>query len=127
MRSTSRNSPSDKHSIEDILRHYGAELPYGRSGWVKVRCPFHDDSHASAAVNFQENQFKCFACDVGGDPYDLISNQEGLNFVEAIQFAERISPTGGAVVLSKRGSGRELSSRKRTNLGRRGSLLDRSS
>lgn len=115
----------NKHSIEDILRHYGGELPYGRSGWVKMRCPFHDDSHASASVNLQENQFKCFACDASGDPYDLISSQEGLNFVEAVKFAERISPTGGAVVLPKRGTGGKLSRRKGSDIGRRGSVLDR--
>ena len=114
----------DKHSIEDILVHYGGVMPYGRGGWVKMRCPFHGDSHASASVNVQENQFKCFACDVSGDPYDIIASQEGLKFVEAIEFAERISPTGGAVVLSKRTSRSGLSSRKRTNLGRRGSVLD---
>lgn len=102
-------------------------MPYGRNGWVKMKCCFHDDSHASAAVNIQENQFKCFACGVGGDTYDLIMEQEGMNFVKAVKFAEGISPTGGDILRSGRTSSRGIPRRKGSNTGRRSSLLDRRS
>lgn len=118
---------NDKPAIDAIVKHYGGQLPYGRSGWVKMKCPFHGDTHASAAINVQENAYKCFACDVQGDAYDIIMHEEGVNFVKAKQLAERISPTSGEDVRSGRGSSRGLSKKSRTNIGRRGSVLDRGS
>jgi DNA primase len=118
---------SEKHSIEDVIKHYGGKLPYGRNGWVKMRCCFHDDSHASAVINLQENVFKCFACDAQGDTYDIIMQQEGISFVKAKQFAEGISPASGAELRSGRRAGGTISGRKKSISGRRGSLLDRSS
>lgn len=115
----------DKHSIEDVLRHYGASIPFNKNGWVKMKCCFHDDTHASATVNFTDNAFKCFACDVQGDVYDIIMEREGLSFVKAVKFAEGISSKSGANVRSGSSSGSRLSSKSRTNIGRRSAILDR--
>lgn len=116
---------SDKHSIVDILEHYGAKLPYKRNGWVKIKCCFHDDSHASAVFSAEENAFKCFACGIQGDTYDIISEQEGLSFVKAVEFAEGISSTGGTKLRSGRRTGGTVSRRKTPDVGRRGQVLDR--
>jgi len=118
---------NDKPAIDAIVKHYGGQLPYGRSGWVKMKCPFHGDTHASAAINVQENAYKCFACDVQGDAYDIIMHEEGVNFVKAKQLAERISPTSGEGVRTGRGTSGRVSKRARANIGRRGSVLDRGS
>lgn len=112
-----------KHSIGPVLEHYGLVIPYASNRWVKVKCCFHDDSHASAAVNLDKNQFNCFACGVKGDTYDIIQEQEGIDFVQAVEFAERISPESGAGVLQTRSKGRGVSNPKRVNVGRRGSVL----
>ncbi len=117
----------DKHPIDVILKHYGATMPYSRNGWVKMKCCFHDDSHASAAVNIEENAFKCFACDTKGDVYDIIMEQEGLDFVKAIKFAENISPESGVTIRSRGSSGSGLSGKQRANLGRRATFLARGS
>lgn len=117
----------DKPAIDAIVKHYGGQLPYGRQGWVKMKCPFHDDSHASAAINIKENAYKCFACGVQGDSYDLVMHEEGVNFVKAKQLAERISPTSSENVRSGRNTSRGVSKRARANIGRRGSVLDRGS
>ena len=114
-----------KHSIEPILRHYGATMPYSRNGWVKMKCCFHDDSHASAAVNIEENAFKCFACDVKGDVYDIIMDQEGLDFVKAVKFAEEFSPESGATIRSRNTAGSGVSRKQGANLGRRSTFLAR--
>lgn len=122
-----RMSSQTKHDIGPVLEHYGLVLPYGRNGWVKVKCCFHDDSHASAAVNFQKNEYHCFACDVHGDTYDIIQEREGIDFVKAIEFAQRISPESSGGVQQGPSSRSRLSNSKRVVAGRRGSVLDGSS
>jgi DNA primase len=115
----------NKHSIIPILEHYGLVAPQGSGNrWLKVKCCFHDDSHASAAVNSGLNRFNCFACGVKGDTYDIIQEQEGLSFVEAVEFAQRISPESGAGVQPKPAKSRGVPSPKRVDVGRRGKVLD---
>ena len=88
----------DKHNVGDYLEYVGATLPAVGSGWRKMKCPFHGDKHASAAINYDENRFKCFGCEVKGDVYDLIMYKEGGKYSEAIKFAENISlPSSGGV------------------------------
>jgi hypothetical protein len=84
----------EKHSIQPVLEHYGGRVRNNFRGWRKMICPFHDDSHASATVNLDENAFNCFGCGVKGDTYSIIMEQEGIDFREAITFAERITGEG---------------------------------
>lgn len=107
----------EKHNIADYLQYVGASLPAKGYGWRKIKCPFHEDGHASAGVNFDENRFKCHGCGVAGDTYDLIMYKEGGNYNEALKFAEAISPTGNAGVRQAHTSGERLSGRSRSNRG----------
>ncbi|MEU9058983.1 CHC2 zinc finger domain-containing protein [Streptomyces sp. NPDC048430] len=67
----------DKPSIAEVLEHYGAtDVPEG-SRFRKMKCPFHEDRNASASVCTEENRFRCFACDISGDSFDVIADQEG--------------------------------------------------
>lgn len=75
--------------ITAILEYYGAVVPT-RKSWAKMKCPFHNDSHASAAVNLQENIFKCHGCQYKGDGYKIIMEKEGVKFREAVDIAEGI-------------------------------------
>ncbi len=68
---------NQKHSIAEYLAYLGAALPQQGHGWRKIKCPFHQDSHASAGINFDEQRFKCHGCGVSGDVYDLIMEREG--------------------------------------------------
>jgi hypothetical protein len=88
----------DKHSIAAYLEFVGAAVPSVGYGWRKIKCPFHEDGHASAGINFDEQRFKCHGCGVGGDVYDLIMYREGGNYSEALKFAETISPTGNTTI-----------------------------
>jgi DNA primase len=112
----------EKPSIEEYLNYIGAELPAKGSGWRKMKCCFHLDSHASAAVNYDKNAFVCHGCGVKGDTYSLIMERERMNFSEAKQFAEKFSTAGDSEV---RGSNRkrERVSVKPSTLGRRGKHL----
>jgi hypothetical protein len=110
----------DKHSVADYLEYKGAKIPQRAGGWRKMRCPFHDDGHASAAVNFDANVFKCHACGVAGDVYDLIRHDKGGTFSEAVEFAQTISTTGDTTVRIADRTGSRLS-RNTKVVGRRGS------
>lgn len=108
----------DKHPIAAYLEHIGASLPNRGSGWRKMKCPFHEDSHASAAVNYDKNRFKCFGCQVSGDIYDLIMYKEGGKYREALEFAETLSPAGSGAIRSTYRRSTGVSSNS-TSIGRR--------
>jgi len=109
---------SAKHAIADYLSHIGATVPSVGAGWRKMRCPFHDDSNASAAVNFDANRFKCHGCGVSGDTYDLIMKEKGGTLSEAVEFAQTISTTSDTTVRFAHRSGGGISRNTRP-VGRR--------
>jgi DNA primase len=112
----------EKPSIEEYLNYIGAAVPPMGSGWRKMKCPFHLDTHASAAVNFDKNAFVCHGCGVKGDTYSLIMYKEGSNYREAKQFAETVLATGNTEIHSSNRK-RERLSVKPSSLGRRGKSL----
>ncbi len=89
------------------------------SGWRKMKCPFHIDTHASAAVNFDKNAFVCHGCGVKGDTFSLIMYKEGGDYREAVKFAASVLASGNTEV---RGNDRTSNrvSVKPSSLGRRG-------
>lgn len=106
----------DKPDIAVVLEYYGASVPI-RRGWFGMKCPFHDDSHASASATRDDNAFCCFACQMKGDGYAIIMQKEGIKFREAINFAERIFNQSGKVLPQRSTRGRGLSRRTRDNNG----------
>ena len=102
--------------ITAILEYYGAVVPT-RKSWAKMKCPFHNDSHASAAVNLQENIFKCHGCQYKGDGYKIIMDKEGVGFREAISIAEGILNQSGQVLPRRVGRGGRVSGRSGNNNG----------
>ena len=66
-------------TIEDVLEHYGADLTRTEEyKWSKIKCPFHDDSVASASVYIEQGTFSCHGCDVYGDVLNTIARAEGF-------------------------------------------------
>jgi len=98
----------EKHQIRPILEHYGASIRSGR-GWVKCKCPFHDDRSPSAAVSEELNSFICFACDIKGDTYKIIMQKEGVEYGEAVTFAERITGKSRGSLPKVAATGRRVS------------------
>ena len=80
----------NKHDLATALKHYGAKVRDGY-GWIAVKCPFHNDATASAAVNLREQVFDCFVCDIYGDVYTIIMHQEGIGYKDAVTRAEEIT------------------------------------
>jgi DNA primase len=109
----------EKPSIEEYLNYIGAEIPARGSGWRKMKCCFHIDSHASAAVNYEKNAFVCHGCGVKGDVYSLIMYKEGGDFREAVNFAASVLTTGNTEVRGKDRASKRVSIKPST-LGRRG-------
>jgi DNA primase len=109
----------EKPSIEEYLNYIGAEIPTRGSGWRKMKCCFHIDSHASAAVNYDKNAFVCHGCGVKGDVYSLIMYKEGGDFREAVNFAASVLTTGNTEIRGKDRTSKRVSVKPST-LGRRG-------
>lgn len=64
-----------------------ADYPtYG--GWQSIHCPFHLDHTKSARINPELDAFKCHGCEVQGDSWKLLMEQEGINFIQAKRLAE---------------------------------------
>ncbi len=75
----------------DIVDLVGSYLPLQRQGSAYVAiCPWHDDARPSLQVNPARQSWKCWVCDIGGDIFSFIMQQEGLDFREALEMlAER--------------------------------------
>lgn len=117
----------DKHSIAAIIEHYGGKTVQDRSGWQKIKCPFHDDSHASATVNTEYEAFNCFGCGTKGDTYKIIMEQEGVGYHEAYILAERIVGESNYSLPTVNSSRRGISSQSGIISRRRGYSPPRSS
>ena len=105
-----------------VLEHYGWDPPGDKGYWQSIRCHIHGESRPSCRASSDAGYVVCMACGYKGDGIDLIKHYEGLDFVEALKFAEGIPGIGhvdlqrGAAGESGRGvSGR---SRDRRNSGR---------
>ena len=55
----------------------------GGSGWQMVKCPFHDDTHASMGVNREHGGYKCHACGAGGDLIGFYMQWYSVSFIDA--------------------------------------------
>lgn len=60
-----------------------------------MHCPFHDDTHTSAAINHEANVFYCFTCGISAGAIGLLMQQEGLDIGDAVTRAEAITGTKG--------------------------------
>lgn len=56
--------------------------------WVKVNCPFHSDTVASAGVNVQKGKFHCFTCDVMYNEIEFLSKSNGISEADAVMLLE---------------------------------------
>lgn len=60
-----------RYPIQDVAARY-ADL-HKSGGYLKGRCPFHDDHHPSFVVHLETATWRCYgACGAGGDVIDLV-------------------------------------------------------
>jgi DNA primase len=103
-----------KFPIKDVLLYYKGKVPRDGFGWKKMKCCFHDDSHASGQVNFSDEYYMCFACGIKGDAIDLIKYKEGLDYAKAVEFAETILNQSGTDLRKTRRQSVKLFGRERS-------------
>jgi DNA primase len=97
----------DLPDIVSVLKHYGANVNR-TSGQVNIKCPFHNDSHASASFNTRDNIFNCFACGMQGNSIQIIAKQERCDIREAKSIAEGITGQSSTQVRGEYTSGGRL-------------------
>lgn len=66
--------------------------------WTPCLCPFHDEEVKSAAVSFEHNAFRCFACGVKGSAITLLMKHKRLGYKDAVDYAKRFDEAGGVGV-----------------------------
>ena len=69
-------NPSDFYSRFDITIK-------GSKGWQLIKCPFHDDTHASMGVNREHGGYKCHSCGASGDRIGFYMEWHSVTFIEA--------------------------------------------
>ncbi len=106
----------DLPDIVEVLKYYGANITRA-SGQVNVKCPFHNDSHASASFNTRQNIFNCFACGMQGNSIQIIAKKEGCDIREAKSIAEGIAGQSDKQVRGKHLSGNRLPRKSGNNQG----------
>lgn len=79
-----------EHALAAMLNEAIHLSSANSSGWhKKVRCPFHDDTEPSFAVNSVSGGFKCFACNKVGSLFDFWMDYKGYrretDFTKAMQ------------------------------------------
>lgn len=79
----------------DLVELVGARLELRRQGSNYVaNCPWHADRRPSLQINVEKQIWKCWVCDIGGDAFGWVMQDEGVGFPEALQkLAERAGIT----------------------------------
>lgn len=113
-----------KQEISRVLEHFGAEDVPDSGGWRGIKCPFHDDRHASARISPDDGAFACLACGIKGDALALIMKVEKVEFVRALERYEEIVGSPAVTVSGSDAgkSGRRVPTRQR-NYERDGGLF----
>ena len=84
-----RASMSKGELLREYLEQRGARVSSHRLGWQKISCinsagHSRGDRNPSASVNLTTGRYKCFACDLHGDVYDLLMAESGLSYKQAL-------------------------------------------
>ncbi len=82
---------SGKFNIVAVIEHYTGDVLSLGGGWVKLKCPVHDENNPSASYKSDKGSVRCFGCGFFGDAIDLIQRKEGLDYGEARERASEIT------------------------------------
>jgi len=105
----------DRVPISSVI---GARVTWDRKKTNAARgdywacCPFHGESTPSFHCEDKKGRYHCFGCNVSGDHFRFLTEQEGLSFPEAV---ERIAGLAG-VPMPARDERAERREKERTSL-----------
>lgn len=91
----------------DIVDLVGSKLELRRQGRNYVaNCPWHNDTRPSLQINTEKQIWKCWVCDIGGDVFNFLMQDEGLTFPEALK---KLADRAGIVLTQSAGVSRRKS------------------
>ena len=99
------------YPVGPVVEHYGGRVPTRQGLYLRVRCPFHGDTHPSASINQQTQRFHCFVCDFNGDAIAIVRWQEGCSYADALTKVEAITGKSDGQVRKPAGDSEWLSPR----------------
>lgn len=70
--------------IIEIASYMGARFEASGGDQRKALCILHKEKTASFTANRKTGRFKCWGCGAGGSAFDLVSEVEGLSFLDAV-------------------------------------------
>jgi len=83
----------------DIVDLIGSRYELRRQGRnYATLCPWHTDTRPSLQIDPNRQTWKCWVCDIGGDVFNFLMQDEGLNFPEALR---KLAERAGITVKSK--------------------------
>ncbi|MBK6874042.1 MAG: hypothetical protein IPG94_22485 [Kineosporiaceae bacterium] len=91
--------------LEQLLDLYDVRYQLSRMGEQAVRCPVHEDMHASASLNLDKQVLHCLACGFGGGPTQLVMAREGLTRAAAERRIQELTGVIPARVRGQQGAG----------------------
>lgn len=82
----SRETTEKVLAATDIVDVIGSYIQVKRSGSKYLAlCPFHNEKTPSFNINPQQQYFKCFGCQKGGDAITFVREYENLTFGDALR------------------------------------------
>lgn len=82
---------TDQFPLLEEMRKAGADVSRPKA----IRCPFHDDKHPSSSIYEDEKgiwRFKCFACDINYDVYDVQAKLSNRTPADILRELKQDSP-----------------------------------
>ena len=73
--------------LVDVMGDYAP--PQKAGAQFRVCCPFHQERSPSCYIYPDQQTYHCFGCGAHGDVITLVREQEGLEFVDAVEFLAR--------------------------------------
>jgi len=110
----------------DILDVVGRYITLKRAGRnYKALCPFHGEKTPSFVVFPDSQNWRCFGCGRGGDIFNFVMEQEGLEFREALQVLAELAGVDLAPPTPQQVEASEQAGRLRTLLSESASFFNR--
>ena len=76
---------------QEILNKFGIRISRksgGRKSLGIIRCPFHEEKHASL-VFYETSWFCCFGCGINGDIFHFVQKKLGLSVMGVCKFFKK--------------------------------------
>jgi hypothetical protein len=84
-----KNKPAQKGDITDEMKQQAREYPVERliefDHQGKAFCLWHDDQRPSMMKSNKKNGVRCYVCNKGWDPIDIVMKRDGKNYFDAVR------------------------------------------